>query len=49
MPSYDPATDEAAAEILRACFPDRELVTIDCRDLVWGLGAFHCLTQQVPA
>ena len=27
----------------------REVVPIDCTDLVLGLGTFHCLTQQVPA
>ena len=29
-------------------FPDRKIVPIDCRELIWGLGAFHCLTQQQP-
>jgi len=24
-------------------------VPIDCTELIWGLGAFHCLTQQQPA
>jgi agmatine/peptidylarginine deiminase len=24
------------------------VVGIDCRDLILGLGAVHCLTQQVP-
>jgi agmatine deiminase len=24
------------------------VVGIDCTDLVWGLGAFHCVTQQWP-
>jgi agmatine/peptidylarginine deiminase len=23
-------------------------VVVDCTDLVWGLGAFHCVTQQWP-
>ena len=30
-------------------FPQREVIGLDCTDLIWGLGAFHCLTQQVPA
>ncbi len=48
LPGYDRDTDREAARILGHCFSDREIVTIDCTDLVWGLGAFHCLTQQVP-
>ena len=49
LPGYHRATDERAAAVLREQFPGREVVVIDCTDLIWGLGAFHCLTQQVPA
>ena len=42
------ARDAVAARVLGELFPNREIVTIDCTDLIWGLGAFHCLTQQVP-
>ena len=49
MPSFDDPADEAARSALAGCFPDREVVPIDCTDLVLGLGTFHCLTQQVPA
>jgi agmatine deiminase len=48
VPTYDPPRDEEALAVLRRCFPDREVVGIDCTDLVWGLGAFHCVTQQWP-
>ena len=48
-PTYDPARDGIALEALARLFPDRRIVGIDCRDLVWGLGAFHCVTQQQPA
>jgi agmatine deiminase len=34
--------------VLQPLFPDREVVIIDCLDLVWGLGAIHCVTQQWP-
>ncbi len=49
VPTYQCATDEAALEVLQSFFPDRKVVGIDCVDLIWGLGAIHCLTQQVPA
>lgn len=48
MPAFRDSNDEWAASILRSRFPDREVVPIDCRELIWGLGAFHCLTQQQP-
>jgi agmatine deiminase len=49
MPGYDRDTDIVASNVLQARFSTRRVVTIDCRELVWGLGAFHCLTQQWPA
>lgn len=48
LPAYDPERDEMARETLQALFPTRYVVPIDCTDLVWGLGAFHCVTQQWP-
>ena len=49
VPTFGDPADERALEIFTACFPSRRIVGIDARDLVWGLGAFHCLTQQQPA
>ena len=49
LPTFGGASDAQAAEVLQRCFPDRQIVGLDSRDLVWGLGAWHCLTQQVPA
>ena len=48
-PTYTDPNDQVALSILQECFPDRRVVGIDCRELIWGLGAFHCLTQQEPA
>jgi agmatine deiminase len=48
LPTYDPERDGVAQAALQSLFPDREVVGIDCTDLVWGLGAFHCVTQQWP-
>ena len=41
-------TDRRALEILQNLCPDRQVVGIDCTDLIWGLGAIHCFTQQQP-
>ena len=49
VPTFVDPADEAALSVLRECFPNRRIVGIDCRELIWGLGAFHCLTQQQPA
>lgn len=44
-----PKRDREALEILGVCFPGRDIVPIDCLDLVWGLGTLHCISQQQPA
>jgi agmatine deiminase len=49
LPAFADKNDEIARETLQRLFPTRRVVSIDCRDLIWGLGAFHCLTQQQPA
>jgi agmatine deiminase len=43
------ANDRKALDILREALPGREVIGIDCVELIWGLGAIHCLTQQQPA
>jgi agmatine deiminase len=48
MPAFGCPADERARDLLAGCFPGRRVVPIDCRALVAGLGALHCLTQQVP-
>jgi agmatine deiminase len=49
MPLFGCDADETARGILARLFPQREIVGIPANDLVWGLGAVHCLTQQHPA
>ena len=49
VPIFADSADETALSVLRECFPTRRVVGIDCRELIWGLGTFHCLTQQQPA
>ncbi len=48
VPTYRCANDEVALEIIQKCFPDRKVVGIDSTDIIWGLGSFHCLSQQEP-
>jgi len=48
MPAFNDPADEPNRQQLARCFPGREVIAIDCTDLVLGLGTFHCLTQQVP-
>jgi agmatine deiminase len=48
VPTFADPADKMAVSILGKCFPNRRVVGIDCRELIWGLGTFHCLTQQQP-
>jgi agmatine deiminase len=48
MSLFNDTNDEKAMSIIKSCFPDREVVGIDCTDLIYGGGAIHCITQQEP-
>jgi len=48
VPTFDCPQDAAAIATLRRLLPGRRVIGIPSRDLVWGLGAIHCLTQQHP-
>jgi agmatine deiminase len=49
VPTFNDRHDRVALTLLSKLFPDREVVGIDCTDLVLGLGTLHCMTQQQPA
>lgn len=49
VPTYRCKNDERALDILQPLFPDRKVIGIDSTDIIWGLGSFHCLSQQEPA
>lgn len=49
VPTYGDPNDAPAVAKIQHAFPQRRVAPIDCRELIWGLGAFHCLTQQQPA
>ena len=49
MPAYGDAADDAARDVLAQAFPDREIVQVPCRSLIWQNGSLHCITMQLPA
>ncbi len=49
VPTFNDSADDNACSTLQELFPSRKIVPVDASDLVWGLGALHCLTQQRPA
>jgi agmatine deiminase len=49
VPTFRCDKDEKALQIIQDCFPERKAVGIDSTDIIWGLGSFHCLSQQEPA
>jgi agmatine deiminase len=48
VPTYRCREDDVALSILETCFPDRRVVGIDSLEIIWGLGSWHCLSQQEP-
>ena len=49
VPTFNDSADREALGILAGVFPDRQVVGVHARDLVWGLGTLHCLTHEQPA
>ena len=49
VPEFGDAADEFAFKLLDELLPGHRIEPVPCRDLVWGLGAVHCLTQSIPA
>ena len=48
MPAYGDAADAATAGVLEQAFPDREIIAVPCRPLIWQNGSLHCITMQLP-
>lgn len=49
VPVFGHKNDKKALEILQALFPKREVIGINCRRMVYGLGTLHCISQQQPS
>lgn len=49
VPTFRDRNDDLALQILEEVFPHKKVVGLDSTDIIWGLGSFHCLSQQEPA
>ena len=49
VPIFDDPCDQKALGTIGELFPSRKAVGIRCTEVVAGLGAIHCVTQQEPA
>ena len=49
VPTFRHRNDKPALAILQEHFRKRKVIGVDSTDLIWGLGSFHCITQQEPA
>lgn len=49
VPIFDDPNDKTALGVLQDCFPHRKVIGLRCNEVVAGLGALHCVTQQEPA
>jgi len=48
VPTFRSIRDDKALQLIQSCFPGRQVIGIDSTDIIWGLGSFHCLSQQEP-
>jgi agmatine deiminase len=48
VPVFEHPNDQKALAILKELFPSRKVVGICCKDLVYGFGTLHCISQQQP-
>ena len=48
VPTYDVETDDVALKRLKAAVPDREIVAVPSRALIYQHGSLHCATMQFP-
>ena len=49
VPTFGVANDAKALETIQSVFPGRQVKGINAVALVYGLGTFHCMSQQQPA
>lgn len=49
VPVFDAPNQETVLSVFRDLFPSHRIAPINCSGLICGLGAIHCITQQIPA
>jgi agmatine deiminase len=49
VPTFRSKNDDKALQIIQNCFNNRDVIGIDSTEIIWGLGSFHCLSQQEPS
>ncbi len=48
VPVFGHKNDNKALEILQNLFSRRKVVGINCKEMVYGFGSLHCISQQEP-
>lgn len=48
LPAYGDPADRIALASMKALFPDREVLSVDCRPLIRQGGSLHCICMQLP-
>ncbi|MFL5789180.1 MAG: agmatine/peptidylarginine deiminase [Flavisolibacter sp.] len=48
VPTFQSKKDDIALQIIQECFKERKVIGIDSTEVIWGLGSWHCLSQQEP-
>jgi len=49
VPVFGTMNDSKALEVVQSVFPGRTVVGVNAYYLLFGFGAFHCMSQQQPA
>ena len=48
LPLFNDINDGKVVNIFKKIFRTRKIIGINCRNLIWGFGAIHCMTQNEP-
>ena len=48
LPIFNNNLDKKVIKIFENFFQNKKIVPINCKELIWGFGAIHCMTQQEP-